>query len=74
MLMTGIGALAAAVPVASARASATGRNAPADRLPPPAAPPGNAATGNYLFHDEFDGPAGSAPIPRSGRLRVPVSR
>jgi hypothetical protein len=28
---------------------------------PPAAPPSTAQTSAYLFHDEFDGPAGSAP-------------
>lgn len=61
MLMTGIGVLAAAMPVSSAEASVSGRNAPAERVPPPAAPPGNSASGNYLFQDEFDGPAGSAP-------------
>ncbi|HEX2283409.1 MAG TPA: family 16 glycosylhydrolase, partial [Mycobacterium sp.] len=59
MLMTGIGALAAAIPVAEARAYPS-RNAP-HRVPPPAAPPGDAAQRTYLFRDEFDGPAGSAP-------------
>jgi hypothetical protein len=49
MMLTGIGALAAAVAVPEARA---------DRLPVPAAPSGGV---NYLFRDEFDGPAGSAP-------------
>ncbi|MGH3970427.1 MAG: glycoside hydrolase family 16 protein, partial [Mycobacterium sp.] len=51
MLLTGFGALAAAIPLPDARA---------DRTPRPAAP---TAQGNYLFHDEFDGPAGSAPDP-----------
>jgi hypothetical protein len=60
MLMTGIGALAAAIPVPAARAYPSPPHAPEDRVPPPAAP-GNAAQGSYLFHDEFDGPAGSAP-------------
>ena len=46
MLMTGVGVLAAAVPVPQARAYP----------PPPSAP-----AGSYLFHDEFDGSAGSAP-------------
>jgi beta-glucanase (GH16 family) len=63
MLMTGIGLLAAAIPVPEARAYPSPPDAPADRVPAPAAPPGNAASGNYLFHDEFDGPAGSAPDP-----------
>ncbi|HZN79160.1 MAG TPA: 1,3-beta-glucanase, partial [Mycobacterium sp.] len=53
MLMTGFGALAAAIPVPEGRASA-------GRGPAPAAPPGGAAQ-TYLFRDEFDGPAGSAP-------------
>jgi hypothetical protein len=48
MLMTGVGVLAAAVPVPQARAYPR----------PPDAPPGS-----YLFHDEFDGSAGSAPDP-----------
>ncbi|KAA8960150.1 glycoside hydrolase family 16 protein [Mycobacterium sp.] len=53
MLMAGIGVLAAAIPLPRARAG---------RLPAPAAP-GNPAAGAYVFHDEFDGPAGSAPDP-----------
>ena len=59
MLMMGIGLLAPAIPVPEARAYPSRRVAPAGRVPPPAAPPGNA----YLFKDEFDGPAGSAPDP-----------
>lgn len=51
MMMFGIGVAAAAVPTATANA---------DRITPPAAPP-NAQTGSFIFHDEFDGPAGSAP-------------
>ena len=46
MLMTGVGVLAAAVPVPQARAYPR----------PPAAP-----SGGYIFQDDFDGPAGSAP-------------
>src|ERR1700722_14788210 len=46
MLMTGFGVLAAAVPLSQARAYPR----------PPAAP-----HGGYIFQDEFDGPAGSAP-------------
>ncbi|MGH3635150.1 MAG: 1,3-beta-glucanase, partial [Mycobacterium sp.] len=60
MLMTGIGVLAAAIPVPEARAYPSPPDAPAGPVPPPAAP-GNSAQGTYLFHDEFDGPAGSAP-------------
>jgi beta-glucanase (GH16 family) len=56
MLMTGIAALGAAIPVPAARAL------PASPVPPPAQPP-DAAIGSYLFSDEFDGPAGSAPDP-----------
>lgn len=50
IVTTGIGVLAAALPNPRAGAS------PA---PPPAAPSGQSGT--YLFQDEFDGPAGSAP-------------
>ena len=46
MLMTGFGVLAAAAPLPQARAYPR----------PPAAP-----QGGYIFQDEFDGPAGSAP-------------
>ena len=53
MLMTGVGVLAAAVPVPQARAH--------PRMP--AAPPGNSAQGSYIFQDDFDGPSGSAPDP-----------
>jgi hypothetical protein len=48
MLMTGVGAVAAAIPVPEAGASPSR----------PAAPSG---PGPYIFQDEFDGPAGSAP-------------
>ncbi len=54
MLTTGIGLLAAALPVPEARAQPP-------RGPLPAAPSGQAGT--YIFQDEFDGPAGSAPDP-----------
>ena len=53
MRAAGFGALAAIVP--------TGQAAAAASRPAPAAPV--AATGTYLFHHEFDGPAGSAPDP-----------
>ena len=58
MLMTGISLLAAAVSVPEARALP---NLPARPVPPPTAPPPDAAAGTYLFQDEFDGPAGSGP-------------
>ena len=61
MLMTGIGALAAAIPLPSARAHPSRPAIPADRVPPPTAPPDGAAQRTYVFQDEFDGPAGSAP-------------
>jgi beta-glucanase (GH16 family) len=53
--MSGVGLLAAALPVPLAGA------APASPVSPPTAPPLTGATPTYLFHDEFDGPAGSAP-------------
>src|ERR1700694_5539042 len=60
MLMTGIGVLAAAIPVPEAGANPSRRDAPAGRVPPPPAPP-KAQTGTSHFQDDFDGPAGSAP-------------
>jgi hypothetical protein len=54
MMMTGIGVLAAAIPVPEARAYPS--------VPAPTAPP-VAAPVTYLFQDEFDGPAGSGPDP-----------
>ena len=57
MLMMGVGALAATTPLPKAGAR------PAPGVPAPAAPAGSAAGGGFLFHDEFDGPAGSAPDP-----------
>jgi beta-glucanase (GH16 family) len=60
MLFTGIAALGAAMPVPAAQAYPS---RPVARLPPPAAPPPATAPPTYLFHDEFDGPAGSAPDP-----------
>jgi hypothetical protein len=66
MLMTGIGALAAATRVPSAWA---------DRGQVPAAPPPGGANVTYLFQDEFDGPAGSAPDPSKwlvARAREPM--
>ncbi|MGB9305427.1 MAG: family 16 glycosylhydrolase [Mycobacterium sp.] len=49
LLMTGVGVLATAIPLPEARAHPS----------PPEAPNGGA--GPYVFQDEFDGPAGSAP-------------
>jgi beta-glucanase (GH16 family) len=60
MLATGFGALAAMIPVPSAEAAPSRPSRP-DAPPPPAAPSGQA--GSYLWHDEFDGPAGSPPDP-----------
>ncbi|MGO4446688.1 family 16 glycosylhydrolase [Mycobacterium sp. 2YAF39] len=54
MTMAGLGLLAATIPVAQAQAS------PLDRIPRPAQPP-TGDPGTYIFQDEFDGPAGSAP-------------
>jgi Glycosyl hydrolases family 16 len=59
MLMAGFGGLAAAVPTPGASANPSRPVAPAGPVPPPAAPSGQS--GAYIFQDEFDGPAGSAP-------------
>ena len=56
--MAGLAALAAAMPLSTAGASPSRLDLPLDRVPAPAAPPGG-----YIFQDEFDGPAGSAPDP-----------
>ncbi|KMV20888.1 1,3-beta-glucanase [Mycobacterium heckeshornense] len=61
LLMTGIGALVAAMRLPQAWAHPSSPNAPAP-VPPPAAPAGSAG-GKYIFSDEFDGPAGSGPDP-----------
>ncbi len=63
MLMTGIAALSAAIPLPEAQAYPSRADAPAGPVPAPTAPPLDAATGNFLFADEFDGPAGSGPDP-----------
>jgi hypothetical protein len=60
MVMAGIAAVGAMVPPAIAGAEPVNPGVPAGPGPLPAAPPA-AATPPYLFHDEFDGPAGSAP-------------
>ena len=61
--MTGIGLLASAIPVPVAGADPSRPDGPAGPVPPPTAPPPSAQTPGFLFHDEFDGPAGSAPDP-----------
>ncbi|WP_431235668.1 glycoside hydrolase family 16 protein [Mycolicibacterium psychrotolerans] len=58
MLMAGFGAVAAALPMPVAGATPTRPQAPAPNATAPA----------YLFHDEFDGPAGSAPDPSKWRI------
>src|SRR6187200_2952020 len=63
MLMTGLGALAAAIPVPEAVASVSKEDAPAGRGQAPEAPPPGGTAVTYLFQDDFDGPAGSAPDP-----------
>jgi hypothetical protein len=55
MMMAGLGFLAATIPVSQAQAS------PLDRVPRPEQPPTGDPGGGYIFQDEFDGPAGSAP-------------
>ena len=57
MMTFGIGALAATIPTPQASAY------PSRPAPVPTVPAPGAQTGSYLFHDEFDGPAGSAPDP-----------
>jgi Glycosyl hydrolases family 16 len=69
LLMTGIGALAAAIRVPQARAYPSPPDAPAHPVPPPAAPPG-AAGGSYIFQDEFDGPAGQGPDPANWTVQT----
>ena len=64
MLMTGIAAVAAAIPLPEARALPSRPDAPpADRVPLPTEPPPDAAAGTYIFQDEFDGPLGAGPDP-----------
>ena len=64
MLMTGIAAVAAAIPLPEARALPASPDAPpTDRVPLPTAPPPDAAAGPYIFQDEFDGPLGAGPDP-----------
>lgn len=58
MMMTGFGLLAATIPMPDAHAHPSRPSPPA--APSPAAPPG-AASGGYIFQDEFDGPAGQGP-------------
>jgi glycosyl hydrolase family 16 len=57
MLMTGIAAVAVAIPLPEARAL------PSRPAPLPTEPPPDAVGGPYIFQDEFDGPAGSGPDP-----------
>jgi beta-glucanase (GH16 family) len=61
MVMTGLGMLAAAVRVPEAHAYPPAPQAPPGRTPAPDAPATGAASGGYVFSDEFDGPAGSGP-------------
>jgi beta-glucanase (GH16 family) len=59
MLATGFGALAAMIPVPKAGAVPLRPSPPTAPAPPPAAPAAQSRA--YLFHDEFDGSAGSSP-------------
>ena len=63
MLMTGIGVLAAAIPVPVAGAEPSRPDGPVAPAPAPTAPAPTAQTPGFLFHDEFNSPAGSAPDP-----------
>ena len=68
LLIAGVGALSAAIPIPQAGADSRLPHAPA--APPPAAP-----QGAYIFHDEFDGVAGSTPDPSKwtvARAREPM--
>ena len=56
LMMTGIAAVAAAIPLPEARADFS-----PGRVPPPSAPSESGVS--YIFQDEFDGPAGSRPDP-----------
>lgn len=61
MVMAGLGVAAVALPAAKAGATPVGPEPPA---PAPAAPaPPAVAVPNFVFTDEFNGPAGSAPDP-----------
>ena len=75
MLTFGIGALAAAIPAPKARAYPSRPDTPPPPAPPPTAPVAGTQTGGFLFHDEFDGPAGSAPDPSKWAIssnRTPI--
>jgi hypothetical protein len=61
LFISEIGLLAAAIPMPLAGADPVRPGAPASPVFPPTAPPLGGATPTYLFHDEFNGPAGSAP-------------
>jgi hypothetical protein len=70
LLMTGIGALAAAVRLPKARAFPSPPQAPVGPVPPPTAPSAGAASGAYIFQDEFDGPAGQGPDPANWTVQT----
>ncbi|WP_036458360.1 MULTISPECIES: glycoside hydrolase family 16 protein [unclassified Mycobacterium] len=86
MMMLGAGALAAAAPTPQARAVPAGPGAPGDPAQAPSAPADPAAPaaptaaakpGGFIWHDEFDGPAGSAPDPSKWTIsnhRTPIRR
>ena len=57
MLMTGVAALAAAVPSPHAAADPEVPGQPVN----PGAPSTEAGAGNIIFADDFDGPAGAPP-------------
>ena len=60
LFMSGFGLLAAALPAPAAWADPA---PPVGPVPPGSPQPTSAAPQTYLFRDEFDGPAGSAPDP-----------
>lgn len=74
LMMAGFSALAAATAAPTANASPSRPAAPAGPAPAPAAPAAGA-TGGFIWHDEFDGPAGSAPDPGKwaiSNFRTPI--
>ncbi len=70
MLMTGIAAVAAAIPLPEARAFPSPDAPPADRVPLPTEPPPGATAGNYISRTSSMARSVQAPIRRSGRCRA----
>lgn len=74
MTLAGFGALAAAIQAPTAGANPSRPLSPARPAPMPAAPAAGPP-GGLIWHDEFDGPAGSAPDPSKwvvSNFRTPI--